>query len=117
MQRRVVHAEEEVRLARLDGLAAVERRAPGALCAVEELLVELGAAHVVARVVARIVVAGGDRAYWWREATTHTGGASVGSGGARAEEVLRRVDDGVPDGVEHLEGRVSSHGVQRGARM
>ena len=66
-QRRVVHAEEEVRLTRLDGLAPVERGARGALRAVEEQLVELGAARVVAR---------GDGAYWR--------GASARSGGARA---------------------------------
>ena len=54
-QRRVVHAKEEVRLARLGGLAAVERSTHSTLCAVEELLVELGAARVVAQ---------GDHAYW-----------------------------------------------------
>ena len=51
-------------MACLDGLAAVECCTPGALCAVEELLVELRVAHVVVRVVARIVVVGGDRTYW-----------------------------------------------------
>ena len=61
-QRWVVHAKEEVQLARLDSLAAVERGAPGMLCAVEELLVELRAVHVVACVVARIVVVGGNHA-------------------------------------------------------
>ena len=83
MQWRVVHAEEEVRLACLDSLAAVERGAPGTLCAVEELLVELGAAHVVVCVVVRIVVAGGDRAYWWgvsgeRGCTRGRGSAACG---------------------------------------
>ena len=63
-QRQVVHTKEEVRLACLDGLVAVEHSAPGMLCAVEELLVELGAAHVVACVVVHIVVAGGDHTYW-----------------------------------------------------
>ena len=55
-QRRVVHAEEEVRLAHLGGLAAVERGAHSMLRAVEDLLVELGAARVVVQ---------GDHAYWW----------------------------------------------------
>ena len=116
-QQQVVHAEEEVRLACLNGLAAVERGTRGALCVVKELLVELGAAHVVVRVVVHVVarvvahvvvrvVARGYRAYWR---------ASAGSGGTHAEEVLRSVDDRVPDGVEHLEGRVSLHGAQRGA--
>ena len=35
--------------------------------------------------------------------------------GAGPEEVLRRVDDGVADGVEHLDGWVSPHGTRRGA--
>ena len=48
--------------------------------------------------------------------TAHTGGASVGSGGARAEEGLQHVDDGVADRVEHLDGQVSSHRARRGAR-
>ena len=54
-QRRVVHAEEEVRLACLGGLAAIECGIRSMLCAVEELLVELWAACVVAQ---------GNHAYW-----------------------------------------------------
>ena len=37
--------------------------------------------------------------------------------GAGPEEVLWRVDDGVADGVEHLDGWVSPHGARRGACM
>ena len=36
--------------------------------------------------------------------------------GAGPEEVLQHVDDGVADGVEHLDGQVSPHGAQRGTR-
>ena len=36
--------------------------------------------------------------------------------GAGPEEVLQRVDDGVADRVEHLDGKVSPHGAQRGTR-
>ena len=53
-QRQVVHAEE-VRLARLDSLAAVECGTHSMLCTVEELQVELGVAHVVVHVVAHVV--------------------------------------------------------------
>ena len=35
--------------------------------------------------------------------------------GAGSGEVLWRVDDGVADGVEHLDGWVSPHGTRRGA--
>ena len=52
-QQQVVH--EEVCLAHLGGLAAVERGACSTLRTAEELLVELGAARVVAQ---------GDDAYW-----------------------------------------------------
>ena len=36
--------------------------------------------------------------------------------GAGPEKVLPHVDDGVADGVEHLDGQVSLHGAWRGAR-
>ena len=81
-----------------------------ALHPVEELLVELGAARVVAR---------GNRTYW--QGISGEWGARVRGctdcvqEGAGPEEVLRHVDDGVADGVEHLDGHVSPHGVQRGA--
>ena len=81
----------------------------GALRAVEELLVELGVACVVAQ---------GDRTYW--QGISGAGACVRGhtdcvQEGAGPEEVLRRVDDRVADRVEHLDGRVSPHGAQRGA--
>ena len=82
-----------------------------ALCAVEELLVELGAARVVVR---------GDHGYWQgiRGERGHMQGhTDCVQEGAGPEEVLWRVDDGVTDRVEHLDGRVSPHGAWRGTRM
>lgn len=47
-RRGVVHAEQEVRLAGLDGLWAVERQSCGLLCAVEKASVEVGTMVVMA---------------------------------------------------------------------
>ena len=81
----------------------------GMLCTVKELLVELGAVRSGAR---RLRILAGHQRGVGAGTWGHTDCVQEGAG---PEEVLQHVDDGVADGVEHLDGQVIPHRAWRGA--
>ena len=88
----------------------------GTLCAVKELLVELatwgGVCTTLCSGARRPHILAGHQ---WGVGVHARGHTDCVQEGASPEEVLWRVDDGVTNGVEHLDGWVSLHRAWRGA--